>query len=359
MITVITSTSTIKIAFELIGTVPAAAAQSTTWGKSLQGLVHYDGKIFGGYGDWNANSGPVIPWVYDIESDVLSSTGYSIPTENISVMKVIDGVLWAPLIDPRGGFPNNYLARYTTADGWSLINMGVPGLHLFDIAKHGPSGKLIATGSRNSPDAAVIFESDDGGDSWTLSHTGPNSTRYYSVFTETDDPDTSDLVTNTYGSWIRYDGSSWSATSAVGTWLELSTYNWRGGKLVSSGSGTVRINDTTLTWIEDYANNTIGPYTAATYWYDDLTDYLYIASAYYSAQHPNVIRRAKLSQINDSVATDFYSKSVAIASNIGSGTGPTTLASSSVALNNAIVVDGMLYTGDALGQLWRATLPTS
>src|SRR5688572_31689862 len=54
--------------FITIGTHPGATAQNTNTGKQIATLFPWNGKLFAGYGDYGANTGPIDIYAFDPDS---------------------------------------------------------------------------------------------------------------------------------------------------------------------------------------------------------------------------------------------------------------------------------------------------
>lgn len=150
-----------------VGTHPEASAQPTTRGKTLHDLHAYGGRIYVGYGDYSANTGPIAhrPWN--------ASTGQweledSQDTEEVNNYQSFAGILWSPSIDPALGVSASNASDYANLNGlrqWPDSDK-FASWHVFDIRALGSS--LIASGSDFgcSVSCAEIWRSDNGGASW-------------------------------------------------------------------------------------------------------------------------------------------------------------------------------------------------
>ncbi len=93
--------------------VPPASAGANSFHSSIHDLAIADGKVFAGYGDYNANTGPVNLNSYSIATGAEKHEITGIPGEEIGKLKLLDGAVYAPNIDPRVSWtsPANY-GRY-------------------------------------------------------------------------------------------------------------------------------------------------------------------------------------------------------------------------------------------------------
>lgn len=144
-----------------LGAVPAAAAQSTAFGREIGVLEAHAGKVFVGFGDWISNTGPIAITSWDGDS---FDVEFECETEAVRQMRVIDGDLWVPAIDPRGGAPDHWCRL--SAGVWSSGAFGADdALHVFDVV--GVGGSVFAVGAVNVAGfPASVWESDDDGVTW-------------------------------------------------------------------------------------------------------------------------------------------------------------------------------------------------
>lgn len=122
--------------------------------------------VFVGYGDINANPGPID--LLKIDRDGVATVLLAaLPTEVVDRWRVLnDGVVWVPSIDPRGSAAG-FLA--TNEGGtWRTETVSIDGLpvveHMFDVAQE-PNGDLYVLIS-HVPDTAAIWKSTDFAASW-------------------------------------------------------------------------------------------------------------------------------------------------------------------------------------------------
>ncbi len=143
--------------FELVGTHPYAVAQSTASGKILTGMQEHDNKLYIGYGDTSANTGPIRVTAYDPATNSFTNEHVS-ATEAIWTYRPINSVLFAPSDDPQSDFSTDY----TTGAPWNSVS-SIRMTHNFDMAQLGTT--LFAVGSRDVN--AIVAKSTDGGASWS------------------------------------------------------------------------------------------------------------------------------------------------------------------------------------------------
>jgi hypothetical protein len=148
--------------FELLGTHPQAAAQSTAAGKTIYTLKPYNGQIYAGYGDYNANTGPIAITPFDPVTQSFGNPLLSADTEAIQLYREINGRLFAPATDSQSG--NDYAVSGTsgTAYPWQNVS-GLGSSHVFDTFTL-TGEDLWMVGSRDWN--AVAWRSLDGGTTW-------------------------------------------------------------------------------------------------------------------------------------------------------------------------------------------------
>ena len=199
--------------------VPASAG-ANSFHSNIHDLAIADGKVFAGYGDYNANTGPVNLNSYSIATGAEKHEITGIPGEEIGKLKLLDGAVYAPNIDPRVSWtsPANY-GRYDPATHAGSYIANTPFIHVFDVAKLG--SELFMAGSIVNPDKTVygptntlaaIKKSVDGGATWTIDRTAA------------DDP----VVLSTYpgdGEYARY---YWLAVSGGKLYTRASTMSSTG-----------------------------------------------------------------------------------------------------------------------------------
>ena len=165
--------------FDLVGTHPDAAAQPTAWGKTLTALTAFNGKIYAGYGDWNANTGPINLRPFDPGTDTFGASLLSAPTEAIFRFREIDGKLYAPDIDPLGSAPGGYAVGTAAGANETWVHTApVSATHIFDMASFG--GDLWMCGSLGD-NATVWRDSPETGWDLSLSVYGGGGTRCWGL----------------------------------------------------------------------------------------------------------------------------------------------------------------------------------
>lgn len=210
---------------------PDAAAQSTVSGQTIRAVAAYHGRIWTGYGDYDANTGPVSPdSVASLGDAGAPSDGFTFQTEEIGLFRGIAGNLYVPAVDPR----STVALAVNDAGTWSTISDFTPfPVHLFDVRKT-VDGWWACGSADNDTDGggAYIWHSADAA-TWTesLSETfmdPTNAARYYTLIPVGDDlyvqyHDLNDHSSTPPGGkkW-SHAGQAWSDVGGIGpTWLRF------------------------------------------------------------------------------------------------------------------------------------------
>jgi hypothetical protein len=149
-----------------------ASVQPTAWGKTIQTLVPWNGKIYAGYGDYNTNTGPIAinpfvpfdpndpnsktfanpPEAQPCDTSVYRATGAGCDlTEEVDTFRIINGKLYAPSVDPQSVSNSSLSTDYAVG---SLVN-GVPSWQ-----QVGPADTLKGIGFEHAYDMATLTGSD-------------------------------------------------------------------------------------------------------------------------------------------------------------------------------------------------------
>src|SRR5687768_9794362 len=76
--------------FVTIGTHPGASAQSTSVGKQIATLFPWKGKLYAGYGDYGASTGPIDLYAFDPDSQKFTFQ-WEANTEAIYIFRAFNG----------------------------------------------------------------------------------------------------------------------------------------------------------------------------------------------------------------------------------------------------------------------------
>jgi hypothetical protein len=137
---------------------PQAIEQPTLRGQSIHTLALYDGKLYSGYGDYGANTGPIVLNPLDPETNTFLGPEATLRTEAVEALRVLDGRLYAPYTDPMGLGPGtpDYAVDGVPVNGFDSA-------HVFDMTA--TPGNLWAAGS-GPPDDGIVWRSTDNGATW-------------------------------------------------------------------------------------------------------------------------------------------------------------------------------------------------
>ncbi len=240
-------------AFEYVGTHPQASTETTDRAKSIKSLINWNGKIYSGYGDWDANTGPVSISPFDPATGKFSTTPEFVSeTEAIEIFKVINKKLYAVHVDPRGGWG----ATYSVADNssgtptWQNIQGRIPYTHTYGITAGFSPSEMFISGQSDEGSAtnevAKIYRTTDEGATWTQSLSVPsrggfnrmmliakfNNKIIAQSYSSTDFNGAG--VQSTAWSW---DGSRWASANPIAASLPYDATEFA-GKLILKSSST-------------------------------------------------------------------------------------------------------------------------
>ncbi|MBF0431273.1 MAG: T9SS type A sorting domain-containing protein [Fibrobacteria bacterium] len=158
--------------------IPGIKAQTTSLGKSIHTLFTYHDKVYIGYGDYGANTGPIAIVSYDINSGNFAAE-YSAGTETIDRFYNFQGTLITMDIDPRGVPYGSIFIKDVNTGKWRAGADINDGTHTFDAVEH--QGKLYAATGGWS---AQISVSENIGASWKadLVIPTPNENQYHRFY---------------------------------------------------------------------------------------------------------------------------------------------------------------------------------
>lgn len=155
---------------ELLGVHPWAAAQPTEWGRRLQDLAVFDGIVFCGFGDWNANTGPIQASGWHIVSGSFVAEA-ALDTESTWLLRRVGNRLVVPFIDPKAN-TGDLAVRSLGSPAWTTlaIGAGTAGtIHAFDVASFDGTDLWVAGAKRSTNDAAVWRSPSGLGGDWVES----------------------------------------------------------------------------------------------------------------------------------------------------------------------------------------------
>jgi len=151
------------------GVHPYAAAQATAGGKLIRVLAAWNGKLYSGYGDDGANSGPIHLLAFDPVTRNFTDE-WTCQTEEIAIFRPMLGRLYALADDPRDPAAAAYAV--TSPGGlWSDKQVNISGgfdvAHNFDMATMtGSDLWLVGSAYQQGTYPGAVFRSQDGGATW-------------------------------------------------------------------------------------------------------------------------------------------------------------------------------------------------
>src|SRR5688572_16814263 len=154
--------------FDLVATHPEVALQTTFYGDHIATLKPFNGRLYAGYGDYGANTGPIAVRAYDPTLGGFTDSMLTSATEAIYIYRELGGKLYAPNIDTRGGNSGYAVGVAGTPpdlDTWQDV-ITVPGIHMFDMNTW--DGSDLFQGGAGGNDG-VVWRSTDGGGTWNES----------------------------------------------------------------------------------------------------------------------------------------------------------------------------------------------
>jgi hypothetical protein len=161
--------------FTYLATHPQASQQPTALGKTIYALQAWNGKIYAGYGDYAANTGPIAITPFDPASNTFATTAeVSQQTEAIGLYRILNGKLFAASTDPQYGVSTDYAVGTAgspnswqqVGPSWPAPNNGVGMTHAFDMNSLTGTDLWLVGSQGNDP---VAWRSTDGGITWVKS----------------------------------------------------------------------------------------------------------------------------------------------------------------------------------------------
>jgi len=143
--------------------VGAPFREASAYARNVWDMQRFGGRIHLAHGDEVDNWGPIALWSLDPASGRLSLE-LTTDEEQVEGFRVLDGALYVPGYDPRGGWSLGTFYRLE-ARGWVRHRTIPRAVHTFDLAWH--AGRLFAaTGGRGRPDEPTLLASSDRGERW-------------------------------------------------------------------------------------------------------------------------------------------------------------------------------------------------
>jgi hypothetical protein len=143
----------------LLGRVESAFAQRTAVGRVIATLQVFDGRLYAGYGDYTADTGPIEITPVDLATGRIGGSLLSFATEAIYGYRQIGDELFAADIDPRGTRQGGF-ARGASRDGAHVMDRS-QGRSGVARLRRGDDGWSRPLAVRSAGDSAVAWRSLD------------------------------------------------------------------------------------------------------------------------------------------------------------------------------------------------------
>lgn len=205
--------------FVKVATHPEAAAQPTATGRTIATLKTFEGKLYSGFGDYGANTGPIAIDPIDPRgaAGFQDAPVVNADTEALYSYREIGGRLYAPSIDPRRS--STFAVGGSDLSSW-LTPTAFAADHVFDVVTL-DGEDLWGVGSQGT--AAVAWRSLDGGSTWTemlrVESKTTDFARFYAAGTLNGRlyVQAKDFNGGMHPSSMVFDGSGWSEGPSLGS----------------------------------------------------------------------------------------------------------------------------------------------
>lgn len=154
-------TDTFEASYSNIGIPLASYYDTGIPARTAWDVEVFDQQLFVGSGDYDANSGPVEIYSYDLQNQSWSCSG-SLPDEQVERFMIIDNTLMVPGCDPRGSWDFGNIYRYANGQ-WETLRNIPGGIHQFDLIEY---EDMLFVGLGVSPGNSPIVMSLDGGETF-------------------------------------------------------------------------------------------------------------------------------------------------------------------------------------------------
>ncbi len=223
--------------FVRVATHPQAWLQPTATGKAVVTLQSWNGKLYSGFGDYTANTGPIALTPFD-RSGFRSAPELNADTEAVWTFRVIDGNLYIPSTDPR--ISSDFAMGSSVAGGTSWTNPTVVGAaHVYDVASLTGSDLWLVGAAWDG--TAAVWRSLDRGVTWKrllsvapISSVAGDFARFYgaAVYQGKLYVQARDYYGSVHPTSKVFDGTSWSDGPSLGTFNHAELF---AGRLVYHG----------------------------------------------------------------------------------------------------------------------------
>jgi len=153
--------------FMTVGTHPGASAQNTATGKQIATLFPWKGKLYAGYGDYGANTGPINIYAFDPDSQKFMNV-WQANTEAIYNFRAYNGRVFAPAIDRKSYTkPGDYTMLDTNGIRGDYNFSGSSSTHVFGVALLNDTVLYMVD---SQEERAAVWQSKDNGITWKTIH---------------------------------------------------------------------------------------------------------------------------------------------------------------------------------------------
>ena len=153
----------VRVQYKDLGIPSSAQYETGICARSPWDMAIWDGYLYVGAGDFDANAGPVTVWRRNLKTGEWDASE-PLPEEEVDRFSVVDGKLIIPGIDPQEGWElGNY---YVLQDGAWVQNRVIPdGVHTFDVVSY---NGMVFAGLGVEEGKYPLAVSEDGGATFRL-----------------------------------------------------------------------------------------------------------------------------------------------------------------------------------------------
>jgi hypothetical protein len=134
-------------------------------------LAPWRGRLYVGYGDYQANTGPIEVTAWDPAGGTFVTVHRS-DTEAIYNYRAIGDALWAPATDRRD------TADYAVGEPWR-DELRITAAHAYDVATLDGRDRWLVGSAEGGAYPATAWRSVDGGAHWSVARQTAGTARYY------------------------------------------------------------------------------------------------------------------------------------------------------------------------------------
>ena len=131
---IFSSTASKEVSYEHLGIPLEGYYTQGIRARTAWDVEIYDGKLFVGAGDYDANSGPVPIYYYDLQTGAWIHSG-TVADEQVERFLILQDILMVPGCDPRQDWTYGNIYRYEEGI-WNTYRNIPGGIHQFDICEY-------------------------------------------------------------------------------------------------------------------------------------------------------------------------------------------------------------------------------